>query len=79
MGRRLSTTGAEPPVCALCSGRHWFLVACGAGDQPAAVGKLGPLAATATPDEIERALKLYRKKREQARDRMRKKRAAIPG
>lgn len=83
---------AEPPVCALCSGRHWFLEACDAsGDAAEAIPGVqppralpgarvaGPLAATATPDEIERALKLYRKKREQARDRMRKKRAAHQG
>lgn len=69
---------AEPPVCALCSGRHWFLEACGAA-APSPSKAAGPLAATATPDEVERALKLYRKKREQARDRMRKKRAAHQG
>lgn len=91
-GRMIYRPMAEPPVCALCSGRHWFLDACIEGERHAekdaaqAVAtkapvhsKAGPLAATATPDEIERALKLYRKKREQARDRMRKKRAAHHG
>ena len=64
---------AEPPVCASCGGRHWFLDPCGT-NEPAAPA-LGPLAATATPGEIERALKAYRAKRAKARDRMRRVRA----
>ena len=62
----------EPPVCASCGGRHWFLDPCGTNEPAAA---LGPLAATATPGEIERALKAYRAKRAKARDRMRRVRA----
>jgi len=63
----------EPPVCASCGGRHWFLDPCGTNEPaPAAPG---PLAATATPAEIERALRAYRAKRAKARDRMRRVRA----
>jgi hypothetical protein len=93
---------AEPPVCAGCGGRHWFLDPCGtrevsdaavrgagrAGQAGAAdgVGERegaaeprfpgGSLAATASADEIEKALRHYRAHKASAAARQRRKRAA---
>jgi hypothetical protein len=66
---------AEPPICAGCGGRHWFLDPCGTREVVTAAAP-GPLAATASADEIEKALRFYRAHKARARDRQRRKRAA---
>ena len=80
---------AEPPVCAGCGGRHWFLDPCGTREplsgpeafdvalrKSVKIVSPGPLAATATVDEIEKALKYYRAHKSREAARQRAKRAA---
>lgn len=72
------------PVCAICGRQHWFLEACASEACAQSIPQMGevgtgPLASTASADEIERALKAYRRNREKARDRMRRKRAGHQG
>ena len=69
---------AEPPVCADCGGRHWFLDPCGTREAATAEAP-GPLAATATAAEIEKALKYYRAHKAREADRQRRKRAQPTG
>ena len=68
---------AEPPVCAGCGGRHWFLDPCGTREPPnPLVIPVADMVAGATRDEIEKALAYYRAHKARERDRQRKKRAA---
>ena len=69
---------AEAPVCAGCGGRHWFLDPCGTREPvEGASERVGPLAMTATADEIEKALAYYRAHKARERERQRVKRGAV--
>jgi len=74
------TSPNQPPVCASCGGRHWFLTACidtasTPSSTPGASGLRLNIDPPASQDEIERAVRFYRKHRERQRNaaRLRKK------
>lgn len=76
--------GSEPPVCASCGARHWFLDPCGVAgpglDVPRTcvsfVVEADLLAPLPTPDEVTKALRYYRRHLARERDRQRTKRGA---
>jgi hypothetical protein len=60
---------AEPPVCQSCGARHWFLDPCAMGGAPVAAE------ASASDDEMARALRFYRAHRTRQAEAARRRRA----